>query len=144
MVRESISKCLFCILCIFLIMLVSSCGEESQDTLPSETGSAVFSIIWPESVENSSDDSNVTRAAGNPTVDCTGEGIIDVDVDVYNEANEHLTEASFQCTAGAGTVHDIIPGPNRKFVISGKNSDGYVIYQGEKGGYASWPKPFPL
>jgi len=45
-----------------------------------------------------------------------------------------LTDNSFECAAGSGTVNGVPVGTNRMLSVSGKDSNGTVVYYGEEPG----------
>lgn len=121
-------KSLFRIVCInlFLIFTLLSC---SSNNTPSDLGSASFSLTFPDS--QLLQQMGVSRATN---INCTSLGISTVDVDVYDSANTYLTGDEFACSAGSGTVYNIPPGNDRKFVVLATDGSGNTLYRGETTG----------
>ena len=104
---------------------VLSCGDD--DTSLYGTGSAIFSVQWPDNLQN---ESRVSQALNNPSIDCNAWSVATVDVEVRDSNNELLTSAIFQCSEGAGTVTGIPVGTNRVFIVTAKTDAGGILYQG--------------
>jgi Fibronectin type III domain len=138
--RQRFTACLFYGFYIFLIVLFSGCGGESDDSLSpglSETGSATFNVAWHEApvIQASG---NILRPAAEPEpVDC--ERIDDIICEVYDGSNTWLTSKTFDdCSAGHGKIDNIPVGTNRKFVVLGvvygEDDEEQILYHGEASG----------
>src|SRR3989304_5208189 len=131
-------KSLSYILALFsFIFLVSGCG--SNDTAPSSgTGSIAFGVNWqgaPTLAPSSPELKTSNAALMAPPLDCTASGVSTVSATVYDSANNAVASGGpWSCSAHSGTVNNIPAGSNLKFVVSGKDSSGNVMYRGEKPG----------
>jgi hypothetical protein len=125
--RQTVSEFLYSALCISFLFFLS-CGEGIYSY--SETGSIAFSIAWQDAPV-SEPESGTIRAA---SLDCGAAGVTTVTFDVYDSSGTYLTGASWPCSYHQGTVSGVPAGSNRRLVVSGEDSVGNVLYQGEKAG----------
>jgi len=124
--REKFTELLCCALCIFLIILISACGEGYYTS--SETGSIAFSVEWRGAPQESSG-----RYAA--ALDCDAAGVATVEAKVHDENDSYLVGGGpWDCEAHQGTITGVPAGSNRKVAILGKGSSGNVLYWGEKTG----------
>jgi len=123
--RQKLSDLLYCALCIFLIILVSACGDAYYSY--SKTGSIAFSVEW-KGAPTMQPTSRAIKAA---SLDCEAAGVTTVRFDLYDENNSYLVGDSWPCSYHEGTVHGVPVGSNRKLVVSGEDSNGNVLYRGE-------------
>lgn len=133
--RKSVSY-IFYVLFSF-VLLVSGCG--SNDYAPSSgTGSIAFGVNWegaptlaPSNLELKTSNAALMAAS----LDCTTSGVNTVSATVYDSANNAVASGGpWSCSAHTGTVNNIPAGSNLKFVVSGKDSSGNVLYQGSQTG----------
>ncbi len=123
--RQKLSDHLYSALCIFLIILVSGCGDAYYSS--SETGSIAFSVEW----KGAPTIQPTSRAIKAASLDCEAAGVSTVRFDLYDEDNSYLVGDFWPCSYHEGTVHGIPAGSNRKLVVSGEDSNGNVLYRGE-------------
>ncbi|MBW2635262.1 MAG: putative metal-binding motif-containing protein, partial [Deltaproteobacteria bacterium] len=117
-------------LSILLIISISGCGEEnysSTDYSSGDTGSIAFTVVW-EGAPTKQNSQTVSRA-----LDCSAADVDTVTFEVF-DGNQLLTDNSFECAAGSGTVNGVPVGTNRMLSVSGKDSNGTVVYYGEEPG----------
>ncbi len=123
--RQKLSDLLYCALCIFLIILVSGCGDSYYSS--TETGSIAFSVEWKDAPTIQTSQASIKAAS----LDCEAAGVTTVRFDLYDENNSYLVGDSWPCSYHEGTVHGVPAGSNRKLVVSGEDSNGNVLYRGE-------------
>ena len=123
--RQKLPEFLLYVLCIFTIILVSACGDANYS---SSCGTGIaFSVEW-----QGAPTIQRTKAA---SLDCDAAGVATVRVDVYDEDNSYLLGDSWPCSYHQGTLcDDILAGSNTRLVVSGLDSNGNVLYKGEKSG----------
>lgn len=111
--------------CSILAGFMAGCGKADNDHhSDDETGSVAVNLIWPEA-----EFAKHTKAT--PTVDCTGKGIEKIRVEFYDDPETFRITEEFPCTDGEGLVGGIPVGEDRTCLVSGENSNGTIIYQGE-------------
>ena len=112
------------------LLLLSACGSgsDTSQSTSSDTGSIAFSVVF----QGATTESEVLQAA---SVNCTDIGISTVEASVYDQANVLLKSGGpWDCEAHQGTITGVPAGSNRKVSILGKDSEGNILYQGEKTG----------
>lgn len=137
-------KYLYIFFYLLLMIHNSGCSEKTNGNLAlSDTGAAVFAIVWPD------EDPNIivggpTRSLGDSTIDCVQKGISTIKVDVYDGSPEnHLTGDSFACLQGKGRIDHIPVGYNRLFVVTGNDSSGQAVYKGQTEAVAIIDREYP-
>jgi len=135
--RQRLTVGLFYWFCIFLIILVSGCGDESHDNLSSEssdTASASFTVEWHDTPTVQSSENTLIAAS----LDCEDAGVSTVTCEVYEVdggSRTHLTSGGpWQCSLGTGTINNISAGTGRAFVVLGEGAGG-ILYHGETTGW---------
>jgi len=124
--RQNFTEALYFAFCIFLIILVSACGEGYYSS--SETGSIAFIVKF----KGISYEGSELHAMA---LDCDAAGVETVVAEIYDEASLYLTSGGpWLCSAHAGTIGDVPAGTNRTIVVIGKDINGNVLYRGEKSG----------
>ena len=139
--RKRLPTFLFYLFYIFIILLISGCGDGSDDLLPSkssETASASFTVAWHDTPVIDSSENNLLMAASleqsGISIDCEAAGVSTITCEVYDGSNTYLTSEVFECSAGQGTINNIPVGTNREFVILGEDVDGNILYHGKTTG----------
>jgi hypothetical protein len=115
--------------CIGLILL-SGCGSgsDTSQSTSSDTGSIAFSVVF----QGAPSKSEMRQATA---LDCAASGVSTVEASIYDQANVLLKSGGpWTCEAHGGTINGVPAGSNYKAVILGKDSDGDILYQGEKTG----------
>ena len=119
--------------CMFLLLL-SACGsgsDTSQSTSqssPSDTGALAFSVVFQGALSNS----EMLQAA---VLNCAGLGVDTVEASIYDQYSLLLKSGGpWDCDLGEGTITGVPAGSNYTVVVSGKDSDGDILYQGEQTG----------
>jgi len=124
--RKKVNGLLHFVLCIFLIILVSACGDAIYST--SETGSITFSVEWQGAPSES-------PGRYTAVLNCAAAGVATVEAEVYDENDSYLAGGGpWNCDDHSGTITGVPAGSNRKVVILGKDSSGNVLYRGEATG----------
>ncbi len=116
-------------LCISFLLFVSACDNDNYSSPETgETGSISFSIEWrgAPTIQNI----KVIHRA----IDCVTAEVATVTFEIYDQNDIYLAGDSWNCEEHFGIVNNVPPGLNRKLVVSGKNNNGDVIYQGEETG----------
>lgn len=143
---KSIQLLLACFLAIGILVFSGCDGtHDTSDTSgsPDLSGlsSVSFTVIWPDDAQDGNQDNEgsnveILTGAASETMsdDCTSRGVSQVTVAVKNSSGTTLKSATFTCSAKSGTLSGITPQSNCTIVVSGKNSGGDVIYQGQKTG----------
>ena len=127
--RQRLNTLLYYILCIFLLLFISACGEANHSSY--DTGSISFSVEWIGAPTiKGTFSSAITRA-----LNCATSGVATVEGEIYDENDNYLVGGGpWNCDAHAGTIENVSAGSNRKIVILGKDSSGNVTHRGEKSG----------
>jgi hypothetical protein len=114
---------LFYAVCLFVILL--SCADSpSSDT---DDGTLRFNIVYQKA-----EDRHQRTAA---PIDCAGEGIDKIEVEVYGPDNELLAYGDpWDCTAHSGVIDSVKAGSNRTIVILGNDSLGHIVFYGRETG----------
>ena len=127
---QKFTKLVYCAICTSLIILVSGCGEGQHSYSETETGSIAFRVEWKDAPTIEGAESNV-GAVYTASIDCVAAGVVDVTFEIYDENDTYLVGDSWPCSAHSGTVHNVPAGFPRMLVVTGENSDGTILYQGE-------------
>ncbi len=131
-----------CLGFLFFLMLGFSCVNDSDEndlTEPSETASVSFAIAWHDEPVDQSLGKALSKygaeirriSAQVESVDC--ERIAEIVCEVYDETNNDLTSASFECSARQGTMDGPV-GSNREFIVLGVDAVGDILYHGRLSG----------
>ncbi|MDM8550862.1 PKD domain-containing protein [Desulfobacterales bacterium HSG2] len=125
MTRFNYHRLVFCVFCLFLMIMVPACGggddSATEDVPGMGTGAVVFQLNWM--------DGQRARQGFN----CAG--IAEVTVQIYNNNNEPLLDepSVWPCEAHEGTLERVPAGTDRMIVVSGLNDSGNTVFQGERG-----------
>ena len=123
--RQRLTSLLYYIFCVSLFISASACTNSNHS--PSDTGSVSFSVEWRGAPTKQPYETRF-RA-----LDCGAAGVASVEAEIYDENNFYLTAGGpWLCSAHAGTIENVPEGTNRKVVVSGRDVNNNVIYQGEK------------
>ena len=137
----------FLFLWVGILMPACDGGSSSDD---SETGSAVFSLQWPDKDQSgdqtatdwhASDDmgsdplSTSLYAAGYD--ECQFYGVTTITCDVYDENETWMGGDSFKCSAHRALVKNISAGENFIFAIKAMGGPDIVLYEAEVTGTIS-------
>jgi hypothetical protein len=87
--RQRFAELLYCALCIFLIILLSVCGDAIYST--SEAGSIAFSVEWKDAPTLQASQASIKAAS----LDCEAAGVSTVEGKVYDENNTFLARNVF-------------------------------------------------
>jgi len=118
--------------CIFIL----SCGDSyvgDSDNIDSTTASYIFSLRWPGDVTTTETTSELSRQV----VCGTGPTGIYYIAPLFLSSNDSLhyePPNDFLCTDGSGRVNGLPPGSNVTLWVTGQNSSGAPLYQGEQAG----------
>jgi hypothetical protein len=113
---------------LILGLLLIACGDDRDMSYEdSNNGSISFSIFWL-GAPTLSDRSKIQSRA----LDCEAAGTSIVSFEVMDELGGSLAYAEFPCSRHYGRVDGIPAGSNRKLIVSGLNSEGTLLYRGEK------------
>jgi len=124
--QKKVNGLLYFALCVFLIILVSACGDAIYST--SETGAITFSVEWRGAPTIQVQKSFISARS----LDCEAAGISTVEARVYDPSNSYLADGGpWDCDDHSGTITGVRTGSNRKVVIVGEDSSGNVLYRGE-------------
>ena len=135
---NSIRLFLACFLVMGLLVFSGCDGaHDTSDSSDSDGLSSVsFTVQWPD--EDMDDNSGAAElfltAAEIMSDDCISRGVSLVAVAVKSSSGTTLKSGTFACSAKQGTLSGITPQSGCTIVVSGKNSAGEVIYQGQKPG----------
>lgn len=112
--------------CLSLLLACGGDNGNSEDR-HSSTGALAFMIAYQGDNRNAP-----ARAA---VMDCTGQGIVTVEAAVYGTNNGFLAGGGpWDCDAGHGSISAVPAGGGRTVVVLGKDTNGYVIFRGQKSG----------
>lgn len=115
------------ILFTIVSLLGCSSGSNSSEDSASGTGTLTFNIVYHNAISKSKPQAAV--------IDCASQGVATVEAKVYDTDNTFLVGGSpWDCDAGHGTITSVPAGSGRNVVILGKNTDGKVVFRGEKSG----------
>ena len=120
---QRLTSLLYYILCISLFLSASACTNSNHS--PSGTGSVSFSVEWRGAPTKQ------PYEAGFRALDCDAAGVVSVEAHIFDENESYLTAGGpWLCSAHAGTIDNVPAGSNRKVVVSGKDSNGNLLYSG--------------
>lgn len=124
---------LFCCF-VFCVFFVFSCGSFDDPVPSSETGSVTFTVEWQRPSDPSASLIHYKEESGS-LEDCEEAGVDEVKADVYDGSDNWLTsDGPWDCDDHGAIIYHIPTGLNRKIVITGNDSDGSILYQGEATG----------
>ena len=117
-----------------LLPFVNGCESESRTDVSAGSGGLTFQVKWPASENN--------ETLFNPAAitSCTDLGITTVGAEVYDENDVLLGRGGpWNCEDRQGTIQSITAGSEREVVLLCYDSDGDLIYRGEKEGITILP-----
>jgi hypothetical protein len=125
--KPRFGSCLLFIMISFFL-LFSACGGDrsSSDDSSSNSGSIVFSVVWPNAVnQNSRSSARAVNcgAIGNPTIKAR----------LYNSSNAVITSKTSNCDAHSLTISGVSPGSGMRLLLEGIIGTA-VEYQGKHTG----------
>lgn len=116
---------------LLLVLTAYACGDDTAMN-PSQpdacTGTVAVQAHWKMPAQHS-------RTIERKSVVCGDDSALvsTVEIYVYDVGKNPLAMGGpFQCDAGQGTVKGVPAGVDRRIVLVGKNSDGVVVYAGQK------------
>ena len=115
-----------------LILLPSGCGDQppsGPQNHSTETGSIALNIQWYTDRETAG-----TQPMQADYLDCEGEGVATVTVQVYDENSQWLKNEDWPCTDHGGTITGILAGDDRRFVALAEDAGGNTLLRGERTG----------
>jgi len=126
-------------LLISAVVLLASCGSGAKSDSDPNTGAIAFSLKWPGSATVSSKPSteeDQPLELSHRTAWCDNQGLYTINVDVWddNTGQQLLSNVTFQCSRGEGTITGVTPGTNRKLELFGKDLGGTILYRGTQSG----------
>ncbi len=127
-IKHRFGSCLLFIMISFFLLLLSACGGDrsSSDDSSSDTGSIVFSVVWPEDVNQNSQSS--ARA-----VNCGTIGDPLILARLYNSSNALITSETSNCDAHSLTISGVSPQSGMWLLLEGIVGSA-VDYQGKAKG----------
>ncbi len=127
--QKQISQFILNTFCIFLILLVSACGEVNQEA-SLEMGSIDFGVRFYYNTQPTQR-MNQRTALGDPGCDVSG--VDTVESKVYNASGSHLrTGGPWPCSAKSGTIQNVPAGTGRNVIVLGMDTAGDIIFRGEQ------------
>jgi hypothetical protein len=126
------------VICLIVSISLLTCfqgcsGQESLPKATNNTGSATFSVQWPD---NASMKLNgiLPEASSITNVDCASLGVATVSATFTDSSGTTLSSGSWSCSAHTGTVDNIPEGSEYKIIVTAKNTNGTNLYRGYKTG----------
>lgn len=127
-----------CIVFLYFLLFVIGCaneGDQNHSSATNETATVSFAIALHDEPLFKSLGKGLARVGTTTSpmsiqpasVDC-GQ-VAEIVCEVYDDANNDLTSASFECSAHQGTM-DVPVGSNREFVVLGMGVEGDILYHG--------------
>lgn len=129
LIKQKNNTCLLLVLSA-LCLLLASCGGDNRTSEDSSaaTGALSFNVVYL------SDDANRINSKA-AEIDCAGQGIATVEAKVYDHDNVFLKGGGpWDCDDGQGTINSVPAGSGRTIVILGKDTDGNIVFCGQKSG----------
>lgn len=129
LIKQKHNTCLLLVLSA-LCLLLASCGGDNRTSEDSSaaTGALSFNVVYL------SDDANRINSKA-AVIDCAGQGIATVEAKVYDHDNVFLAGGGpWDCDDGQGTINSVPAGSGRTIVILGKDTDGNIVFCGQKSG----------
>ena len=122
------------IITLLIILVIQACSGDKPDSgFPKGTGSATFSIQWPDnaSIEQSG---RPREASAITNIDCASLGVATVSATFTDSGGTTIALGTWACSAHTGRVDSIPEGSGYKIVVRAKNSTGNDLYRGERSG----------
>jgi hypothetical protein len=122
-IKPWFSSCLLFIM-ISLSLLFSACGDDSSssDDSSSNRGSIVYTAVWPDAVNQNSQ--NPGRA-----INCADTGVSTVNATIFNSDDIEVASQSWPCADHQGTINDVPVGSGMSLLLEGLVS-GNVEFSG--------------
>lgn len=131
-IERQLVKCLLGACLVFIL----SCGDASHPldgdfsdqaiwSADSQNGAFQFQLKWPNGDMNGSE----RMLQSSRRIDCTGNEITAIVAECYDENDNKIADAYWQCSAGKGTLSGIPPGSNLTLRIIANDSNGNSFYE---------------
>ena len=131
-----------------ILFLIASCSNDSetksnQDLYDNQTtGPLALKLNWKNYGDDIDLPGSATRKAcalvlnSDGTVNCQESNIATIFVNIYDQGNDNAfitnNGSGWDCEIHQAVLDDVLAGTGRKIVCIGKDSDGNVLYRGEK------------